>query len=307
MKKILSLLRPIFEFSGFLFPFALVFYLILFLLENVFTGFVSNLFDLNYFLIPIIVFGFLAAFASHQQEQDKPATRWDFILIAGLVVLSFVILVYRTGDLGGTGFVISLISSILILFMSLIFIFPQTEKVEVEATEVSKKEFNILRFNRRKYNYKKIFLSPLGLSLTGLILIIIIGGLVFDLYQGKSAEKKIAIKNRQEANVMRQQRVEIPDKQQLGETPIFIQNGSGKTGKASSMAAFLRDFNFGDVRAGDADSTTYKNAYIKFNEKDLKVASYISFLLTDNDKYRIINMLPPTNASQSGIILILGQ
>lgn len=302
MKKILSLLRPIFEFSGFLFPFALVFYLILFLLENVFTGFVSNIFDLNYFLIPVVVFGFLAAFASHQQEQDKPATKWDFILIAGLVVLSFVILVYKTGDLGWIGFVISLISSILILLMSLVIVFPETERVPEEVIETSKREFHI-----PKFNYKKLFLSPIGLSLTGLIFVIIIGGLIFDLHQGKSAEKKIAIKNRQEANVMRQQKVEIPDSQLLENTPVFIQNGTGITGRAASIAALLSDFNFGNVKTGDADNATYKNAYIKFNEKDFKIASYISFLLTDNDKYKIINMLPPTNASQSGIIIILGQ
>ena len=311
MKKILE---PLFQFSAFLFPIVLVLYLVLFLLENVFPGFVSNIFDLNYFLIPVLLFGFLAALASNQQsvissqqEQNKPATKWDFMLIAGLATLSFVILSYKTADLGWTGFLISIISALLVGLVSIIIlVFPETEKAQEEVAETSKRKLHIPKFNREQFNYRKLFLSPIGLSLTGLFLVIIIGGLVFDLYQGKVAEKK-AINNQEVVNVVQQPRVEIPNDQLLAETPIFIQNGSGETGKASSMAAFLSDFNFGNVQTGDADNATYQNAYITFNQEDLKVASYVTFLLMDNDKYKIVNMLPPTSASQSGIILIIGQ
>lgn len=307
MKKKLSQLTPVFDFSAFLFPYVLVFYLVLFLLENVFSGFVSNNFDINYFLIPVIFFGFLAALSPKKEEDNPPAgeakgpARWDFILIAGLVTLSFVILTYKTADLGLTGFFISIISAILVGLISVvILVFPETEKVPEEATEASKKEFNIPEFN-----YKKFFISPIGLSLTGLLLIILAGGLIFSLHKGRLAEEK-TIKNQQAINVLQQPRVEIPNGQLLSDTPIFIQNGTGKTGRAASVAAFLRDFNLGNLKTGDADNANYKNAYIKFYQKDFKVASYITFLLTDNDKYKIVNMIPPADASQSGIILILG-
>ena len=297
MKKILN---PLFQFSAFLFPFALVLYLILFLLENIFPGFVNNVLDLNYFLIPVVIFGFMAAFANKEEEEKgKSPTRWDFMLIAGLVTLSFIILVYKTADLGWMGFLISLISALLVGLISIILIFPETEKTPKEVIEASKIELYVPRFN-----YKKFFLSPIGLSLTGLFLIIIIGGLVFDLYQGKIAEKKAS---QQAVNVLQQPKVEIPNDQLLEQTQILVENGSGKTGKAASVAAFLSDFNFGNVKTGDADNSNYKNAYIEFNQEDFKVASYITFLLIDNDKYKIVNMLPPTNANQSGIILILGQ
>jgi hypothetical protein len=292
VKKILD---PLFQFSAFLFPFALVLYLVLFLLENVFPGFVSNIFDVNYFLIPVLFLGFLAAFANkNEDENEKKATRWDFMLIAGLVALSFVILLYKTTDLGWMGFFISLISSFLIALVSLIIISPSED-----LDSATKKQKYIKKIN---INYRKLSLSLVGFSLAGLFLVIIIGGLVFNLYQGKIAKGKKA----QTVNALQEPTVEIPNQQLLDQTTVFVENGSGKTGKAASMAAFLRDFNLGTVTTRDADNPNYKNAYVEFNEKDLKVASYITFLLTDNYKYKIVNMLPPTNASQTGIILILG-
>jgi len=310
MKKILS---PLFDFSAFLFPIVLVFYLILFLLENVFPGFVSNNFDLNYFLIPAIVFGFLAAFSNQpparnasqseaggsatSHQEDKPATRGDFILIAGLTILSFAILVYKTSDLGLMGFVVSLIGSILILLVSLVLIvFPDMDKPQMQTeNEID-----------RKYNFRKLFLSPLGMSLISFVLILIGGGLIYSLYF-RGPSRSPATSNQQSVVRIEQPRVEVPDPELLEKTQIIVQNGSGVPGKAASVAAFLRDFSFGAVKTGDANNSNYKNAYLRFNLEDLKVASYMTFLLSDNDKYKIINMLPPINASQSGIILIIGQ
>ncbi len=346
MKKILN---PLFQFSAVLFPFALVLYMILFLLENVFSGFVNNVFDLNYFLVPVLFFGFMAAFANKEEDknENKP-TKWDFMLIAGLAALSFVILEYKTADLGLAGFFISIISSILIALISLTIIFPlesldletenkierkinyrkfflsflglfltklasivalvfpKTEKAPEEVIETSKRKLNIPRFKIPEFNYRKFLPSPAVFSLMGLVSIIIIGGLVFSLYRGKIAEEK-AIKNQLAINIIEQPSVQIPNDQLLENTPIFVENGSGKTGKAASMAALLSDFNFGNVKIGDADNSDYKNAYLEFNEKDFQVASYVTFLLTDNDKYKVVNMLPPANSSQSGIILILGE
>ena len=176
MKKIFS---PLFSLSAFLFPFVLVLYLVLFLLENVFPGFVSNNFDLNYFLIPVIFFGFLAAFTRNEpsaisnQDEQKSPTRWDFILIAGLTVLSFVILVYKTSDLGLTGFIVSSIGSILILLMSLVIVFPSREKESVAPENHT---------HVRNFHFKKFLFSHAGLSATGLVVLIIIGGFAYDIY-----------------------------------------------------------------------------------------------------------------------------
>ncbi|OGH05960.1 MAG: hypothetical protein A2W22_03465 [Candidatus Levybacteria bacterium RBG_16_35_11] len=295
MKKILN---PFFEFSSFLFPYALVVYLILFLLENVFSGFVSRITDLNYFLIPVIFFGLLAAFGPGQKETEdkiRAPTKWGLILIGGLTILSFVILVYKTSDLGLIGFVVSFVGSVFILFMSLIIVvFPYLEK-RAHFSETRKERFS----------YKKFLLSPIGISLTGFIILLVAGGLGYYIYQG-SVNPSVRVNSQKSEVIVQQPRVEIPNQELLDETEILVQNGSGKTGQAASMAAFLADFAFGDIKTGDADKSDYKNAYLIFNPSDLKVASYITFLLNDNDKYKIVNMLPPSNSSQSGIILILG-
>ena len=44
------------------FTYTLLSYLILFLLENLFTGFVSNVFDLNLLLIPLFLLGISTSF-----------------------------------------------------------------------------------------------------------------------------------------------------------------------------------------------------------------------------------------------------
>jgi len=290
MKEILSLLRPILKFSAFLFPFVLVFYLILFLLENIFPGFVSNVVDLNYFLIPVLVFGLLAAFANKEEERnEKEPTRWDFMLIAGLTALSFVILLYKTANLGWMGFLISLISSSLISLVSLVIIVPEAAENQVD------------RALDRK-DVEKFLLSPLGISSIVLFLIIIICGSFFAFSQKKpqpqeriTGEISIPIENPV---------VKSPGEAALEETPVLVLNGTGKPGTASAMAKFLEIYDFGNIKTGDAQNSNYKNAILQFNQESASVASYIAFLL--NDQYKIINMLPQVNTSQSGIILILG-
>jgi len=287
------LLNPLFQFSAFLFPFALVLYLILFLLENVFPGFVNNVFDINYFLIPVLLFGFLAAFANKDEdENEKKPTRWDFMLIAGLVALSFVILLYKTADLKWMGFLISLISSLLIAFISLIIIFPSKGLDSSTKNQIEK-----------KIDYRKFLLSPFRISSAALFLIIIIAVSFLAISQKntKPQEKTTKISVSIENPV-----VKSPSKAALLNTPVLILNGAGKPGVASAMANFLKQNDFGTVSVGDADNPAYKNALLQFNNDDTAVASYITFLLTNKDKYKIVNMLPPTNASQTGIILILG-
>jgi hypothetical protein len=292
VKKILN---PLFEFSAFLFPFALVLYLILFLLENVFPGFVSNIFDINYFLIPVLLFGFLAAFANkNENEDEKKPTRWDFTLIAGLVILSFVILLYKTADLGRMGFLISLISSLLVALISLIIIFPAKNLNLVTENQIEK-----------KINYRKFLLSPFGISSVFLFLIIIIPVSFFAFSQKKLQQPPVKVAE-VISTPIENPIVKSPGKTVLLKTPILILNGTGKPGTASAMANFLKQYEFGSVSVGSADNQNYKNALLQFNDENAAVASYITFLLTGKNKYKIVNMLPPINASQTGIILILG-
>ena len=309
MKPTLSLLKPIVRFSVFLYPFILVLYLILFSLENVFPGFVSINFNLNYYLLLILLIGFITAF-NHETEIKQTTDEmgktilWNAIFIAGLVILSFVIIQYKTADLGWVGFIISIISSFLIVIVSLIIILPPENISSVHEHHL-----------KLKLHYTKLFRSSVGLTLVGFIIIIITGGFVYSIYQGKKTEqlRTIAMSQQEIANqqqtltIIQRPPVEIPDEQLLQNTLVFVKNGSGETGKAASMAAFLKSNNFGNIKTGDATNSGYINADIQFNESDSELASYIYSLITDNEKYKVVNMMPLTTASQSGTILILGK
>lgn len=287
------LIKPFLDLSVFMFPVTLILYLVLFLFEIVFPGFVSNISNLNYFLFPLLFFGVLATFSEkiklHSDYPKKP-TKWDLILITILTTICFLILVYKTRYLEWTGLVVSISSTLLIIFISIvIFVFPYLEKSTVEQPESSTKKSIII-------------------CLVYLILVIIISGLVFNLYRKKiSSKNKTTTIENNVLNVRQQSKFEFLDKQLLQKIPILIENGSKNATKTASIATFLRNFNFNNIKIENADNFDYKNAYILFNAEDSKVASYLTLLLTDNNKFKIVNMLPPIRASQSGIILIIGE
>jgi|SRR3989338_6076556 len=103
----------------------LIFYLILFILENLFTGFVSNNFDLNILLIPIFAAGMLSAFFPAPKQKKKKATKLDYLTITLLTVLTFIIILTKTSTLGEISIVLSSVSSLLVLFVSLMILFEK--------------------------------------------------------------------------------------------------------------------------------------------------------------------------------------
>ncbi|MBU1327513.1 hypothetical protein KKB64_02780 [Patescibacteria group bacterium] len=98
MKKIKDYFRNItvfFSLARDIFPYALLSYLILFLLENLFPDFVSNNFSLNWVLVAVLASGLLAAFAPEdkaERVEKEHATSSDYLLTAGLGVLGAVII-----------------------------------------------------------------------------------------------------------------------------------------------------------------------------------------------------------------------
>lgn len=127
MKSVLQKTQPFFDFCKQLFVFALILYLVLFLLETVFPGFVSYNFDLNKILVVVFVLGFLSVFAQEEKAEQKKEktrkfTRKDFTFLCILGFLVGIVVFIKTdtdvltrvmsGVLGG--FVISLVAWILL-------------------------------------------------------------------------------------------------------------------------------------------------------------------------------------------------
>lgn len=103
-----------------LFQVLLVTYLILLLVEELFTGSVSLYLNLNYLLIIVIVVGILDVFSDAPKIEEKPVTKKDYLFVLILGVLGFFIIKYKTDTLGWLSWVISIIAGILITLLSIL-------------------------------------------------------------------------------------------------------------------------------------------------------------------------------------------
>lgn len=97
----------------------LVTYLILLLIEQIWTGFVSVYLNLNYLLVIVIIAGIVDVFAEHKPQKSK-TQKSDYILIYALGILGFAIIKFKTIELGWLSWVISIIAGILIILLSLL-------------------------------------------------------------------------------------------------------------------------------------------------------------------------------------------
>lgn len=105
----------------------LVTYLILLLIEQIWTGLVSLYLNLNYLLVIVIIFGILDVFSEIPEKQKETISKKDYILIFSLGILGFIILKYKTVDLGFLSWIISSIAGILIILLSLLVLEEENE------------------------------------------------------------------------------------------------------------------------------------------------------------------------------------
>jgi len=98
----------------------LVTYLVLLLVEQIWTGTVSNYLNLNYLLIIVILAGILSVFSEHSFIQNKKPTWKDYLFIAVLGIAGFLIILFKTQQLGWLSWLISIIAGILIILLSLL-------------------------------------------------------------------------------------------------------------------------------------------------------------------------------------------
>ncbi len=103
-----------------IFQILLVTYLVLLLIEQVWTGLVSTYLNLNYLLVFVIFSGILDVFSEHSPRKREEIKTRDYWFIAVLGVLGFVIIKYKTAALGWLSWVISIIAGILIILLSLL-------------------------------------------------------------------------------------------------------------------------------------------------------------------------------------------
>jgi len=118
-------MKPIFKahnasLVNYIFQTLLVTYLILLLIEQIWTGVVSVYLNLNYLLVIVILAGILDVFSEHPTIAKKPTTKKDYLFIILLGIAGFVIIKFKTSSLGWLSWLISVIAGILIILLSLL-------------------------------------------------------------------------------------------------------------------------------------------------------------------------------------------
>lgn len=106
---------------NYLFQTLLVTYLVLLLVEQIWSGIVSVYLNLNYLLLIVIAAGVLDVFSEHPMRLFPEKTgKLDYIFVVVLGILGFAIIKYKTLELGWLSWVISIIAGILIILLSLL-------------------------------------------------------------------------------------------------------------------------------------------------------------------------------------------
>ena len=96
----------------------LVVYLLLLLIEQIWSGTVSTYLNLNYVLIAVIILGVLDVFAEHEEKMPEKPKKRDYIFIYLFGIVGFGIIKYKTVELGWLSWLISIIAGILIILLS---------------------------------------------------------------------------------------------------------------------------------------------------------------------------------------------
>jgi hypothetical protein len=108
------------ELVNHLFQTLLVTYLVLLLAEQLWEGIVSVYLNLNWLLIVVVIVGVVDVFSEVPPRRNARVKGWDYVFVVVLGILGFVIIRYKTVDLGWLSWVISLVAGALIVLLSLL-------------------------------------------------------------------------------------------------------------------------------------------------------------------------------------------
>ena len=257
--KLLSLISYL---SHNFFIITLVLYLALFLLENIFTGFVSNNFDLNIILIPLFILGVLTAIFPQLEAlpQITKPSMLDYLLIGIFTELTFFIVWYKLIDLGNISIYIAIGSSLIVLFVSILMLFFPEEEITAIKT-VNQKQKKLKIFKPKKFNY----------------LFVVV---VFCLFIPLLIYFSISAKKRQTSVQVKQEHKFIS---------VQIINEGAPDNEVSSIKAYIQSLGFTVEKVSSSEA---KNnlPVLEFDSADAEIAQYLEKSLVV--RYPLLEKLP---------------
>lgn len=314
MKNIYNKIKPLFYFAQWLFPYALIFYLILFLLENLFNGIVSNNFELNWVLGIVMFLAFLGVFAPiipEEEIEEKPQKN-DYLLIVIMGVIGGIVIYYKLEVGIITRLITSGIVGVMITFLGYYIFTAKDEEEILENEEVQKfgetDYFVFLKHVSRIFLQQKVQL-PIFYVLFFLIFSAFLIPKNFSILLNH-IKKPVIVNLPQEPSpppvtsffwddYNNPENIE-PSKDII----IKVLNGGGESGLAKSFSSTLKENGFNQVSASNADNYNYIDALIIFKPEDKAQASLIGSYL--KEIYPLI-MQTPAEETQNGIVIILGK
>jgi len=94
------------------------------LIENFKNGFITHYFNLNILLITVIISGVITVSLKREEDEKeiKKIKKRDYVFIIILGVVAAGVIYYRTKEIGILSYVISVISGIIIILLSILFL-----------------------------------------------------------------------------------------------------------------------------------------------------------------------------------------
>lgn len=314
MKKILLSLLSLTRDA---FGYALIFYLVLFLLENLFPGFVSNNFSLNWVLGLVLFLGLLAACAPEKDEQPRelPTGKSDYLLVAGLSLIGGAIIFAKLETDLVLRWITTLVSGGLIMLVGFVVLTGRDDEkfgeipAETQNTHIHKqKTFTFIKRVARLFLLRRVELPIAYVLLFAVITAFLIPKNISILANALRRPAPVPEAESQESTNSDEpffwddmnEFVPIPPSKNL---PISVLNGGSERGAAASFSTQLIDNGFDRVTVGNADRYDYTNAQIRFAEADKPQANIIKRLLLTS--YPLVLELP-AESTAGGITVILG-
>lgn len=331
MKKLKDYFRSItvlFSLARDVFPYTLLAYLVLFLLENLLPGFVSNNFSLNLVLVAVLVFGFLAAFAPEdkQEREKEQVTPADYFLTAGLGVLGAVIVYAKMDASLAVRLMTAIVSGGLVVLVGLVVLFGEDEKEEPEIVEEVRTsgETPSARVSPglQWAQITRLARAYIRLLLVRRVQLPLAAVLVFAVFTAFLIPKNTALISGSLRRTEFKEAAKAPSPtpspepffwddfnrpeyiEPSGDIQILILNGGAEQGMAASISALLKEKGFANVTPGNAERYDYTGATVYFHPQDKAQASVVKSIIA---KLYPLVLDAPAEATASGITVILGE
>ena len=309
LKKSLNLAKELFIFF-------LIFYLILFVLETLFAGFVSNNFSLNWVLAIVLVIGVAAALAPEETgtktEEEEGPKIIDYLTSATLGIIGAILIFYKAPIENFTlRLTTSIIAGSLVIILSIILLTTKDEEVKEREEEIEIFVKNTF-LSRKTFVYPIAFLRLLFFKKVNFPLALILIVFLFTLFSlpknQDGAGKKLnfgEIASFFKSKPAAKKQIVAEAKKVTPSTNLMVKvlDGGGSKNVLEEFVETLKNAGFVKVFFGDADNSNYKDAAIKFRAEDKDQADLIEDLL--KDKYAAIIEAPSATASAE-ITIILG-